>query len=93
MRLRYCPCSCSTHSDWALTGKRAWNSWRAGPSRSWGSDCCYWTRARTGRPFGDLYSGAPAEGAGRFPPGVADTPPPGPSSTETEAGLEKPGTF
>lgn len=88
MRQCYCPCSCSRCSGWALTGKRAWNSWRASPSWSWG--CCGWKRARTGRLFGDLCSGAPAAGAGRFPPVVADTLPPDPSPTGTAA--EKGGT-
>lgn len=78
----YCPCSCSRGSDWALTGKRVWSSWRADPSWSWG--CC-WTSARTGRLFGVLCSGAPTEGAGRFPPVVPDTPDLVPSSTETWA--------
>lgn len=45
---------------------------------------------RTGRPFGDLCCGAPAEGAGRFPLVVADTPLPVPSPAETEAGDDTP---
>lgn len=85
MRQCYCPCSCSRCCDWALTGTTAWSSWRAGPTRSWGSGCCCWTGTRTGRPFGDLCSGAPAEGAGRFPPVVADTRPPVLSPAETPA--------
>lgn len=62
-----------------------------GPSQSWGLGCCCWTAARTRRPFGDLCSGALTAGAGRSPPGGADTPPPGPAPTETAAGGEQTG--
>lgn len=81
----YCPCSCSRHSDWATTGTRAWSSWTAGPSPSWGWSCRGWRRARIGRLCGDLCSGAPAAGAGRFPPVVADAPRPVPAPAETAA--------
>lgn len=79
--MRCCYGPCSRCSDLESKGKMAWSSWRVGRSPS--SGCCCWTRLRTGRPYGELCFGAPAEGAGRSPQVVADTPPAAPGPAET----------